>query len=160
MKDGPAPSPDAAFAALANGSLPLARQIRWRLHYDVTTKAEVEKVKQDYLQMRVLELGPQAYASGQLFEHDLRLAAKQGVRSIMNNRSDAESMGQPSSSDLAKVAEELGMVFLHFPIDPKSITRQDVEAFARICEELERPLIIFSRTGARSTRIWEMAESM
>jgi sulfide:quinone oxidoreductase len=116
-------------------------------------------VKQDYLQMRVLELAPQVYASAQLFEHDLRLAAKQGVRSIMNNRSDGESMGQPSSADLAIVAEELGMAFVQFPVDPKSITRQDVEAFAKVCAELERPLLVFSRSGARSTRIWEMAEA-
>ena len=58
--------------------------------------------------MRVLELGPQVYVSGQLFEHDIRLAAKQGVRSIMNNRPDGEAMGQPLSADLAKIAEELG----------------------------------------------------
>jgi sulfide:quinone oxidoreductase len=117
-------------------------------------------MKQDYLQMRVLELAPQVYASAQLFEHDLRLAAKQGVRSILNNRSDGESMGQPSSADLAKVAEELGMAFVHFPVDPKSITTQDVEAFAKVCDELERPLLVFSRSGARSTRIWEMAEAV
>jgi len=141
-------------------SLPLARNTRRRVHFEFATKSEVEGLKQDYLQMRVLELAPQVYASGQLFEHDLRLAAKQGVRSIMNNRSDGESMGQPSSADLAKVAEELGMTFVHFPVDPKSITRQDAEAFAKICDELERPLLIFSRSGARSTKIWEMAESM
>ena len=117
-------------------------------------------MKQDYLQIRVLELAPQVYASGQLFEHDLRLAAKQGVRSIMNNRPDGESVGQPSSADIEKVAEELGMTFVHFPVDPKSITRQDAEAFAKICDELERPLLIFCRSGARSTKIWEMAESM
>ena len=108
--------------------------------------------------MRVLELAPQVYASGQLFEHDVRLAAKQGVRSIVNNRSDGESMGQPSAADLATVAKELGVAFVHFPVDPKSITQQDAEAFAKICEELERPLLIFSRSGARSTRIWEMGE--
>lgn len=108
--------------------------------------------------MRVLELAPQVYASGQLFEHDVRLAAKQGVRSIVNNRSDGESMGQPSSADLAAVAEELGVAFVHFPVDPKSLTQQDADAFAKICEELKRPLLIFSRSGARSTRIWEMSE--
>jgi len=117
-------------------------------------------LKQDYLQMRVLELAPEVYASAQLFEQDLRLAAKQGVRSIVNNRSDDESMGQPSSVDLAKVAQELGMTFVHFPVDSKSITNDDVEAFAKVCNKLERPLLVFSRSGARSTKIWEMAESM
>ena len=117
-------------------------------------------MKQDYLQIRVLELAPQVYVSGQLFEHDLRLVAKQGVRSIMNNRSDGESMGQPSSAALEKVAKELGITFVHFPVDPKSITTQDVQTFASVCDDLERPLLIFSRSGARSTTIWEMAESM
>jgi sulfide:quinone oxidoreductase len=116
-------------------------------------------LKQDYLQMRVLELAPQVYVSGQLFEHDLRLAAKQGVRSIMNNRPDGESMGQPKSADLAKTAEELGMTFVHHPVDPRSISEQDVEEFAKACDGLERPLLIFCRSGARSTTIWQMAES-
>ena len=115
-------------------------------------------MKQDYLQMRVLELAPQVYVSAQLFDHDIKLAAKQGVRSIMNNRADGESEGQPLSSDLAKTAEELGMTFLHFPVEPKAITAKDVEEFAKAYDELERPLLIFSRTGARSTKIWEMAE--
>jgi len=82
--------------------------------------------------MRVLELAPQVYVSGQLFDHDIRLAAKQGVRTIMNNRADGESVGQPSSCDLAKTAEELGMTFLHFPVDPREITTQDIEEFAKV----------------------------
>ena len=117
-------------------------------------------MKQDYLQMRVLELAPQVFVSGQLFEQDIRLAAKQGVRSIMNNRPDGESMGQPLSADLAKTAEELGMTFRHLPIDPRAISMQDVKDFAKACDELERPLLIFCRSGARSTTLWEMAERM
>jgi len=116
-------------------------------------------MKQDYLQMRVLELAPQVYVSAQLFEHDIRLAAKQGVRSIMNNRPDGESMGQPMSADLAKTAGELGMTFVHHPVDPRSISEQDVEDFAKASDALERPLLIFCRSGARSTTIWQMAES-
>jgi sulfide:quinone oxidoreductase len=123
-------------------------------------KREVERLKQDYFQMRALELAPQVYASGQLFEHDLRLVAKEEVRSIVNTRSDGELMGQASSADLAKIAEELGMTYVHFPVEPKSITRQDLEAFAKICDELERPLLICSGSGAHSARIWEMAESL
>ena len=117
-------------------------------------------MQRDYFQMRALELAPQVYASGQLFEHDLRLVAKEGVRSIVDTRSDGEPMGQASSADLTKLAEELGMTYVHFPVEPKSITRQDLEAFAKICEELERPLLISSGSGGRSTQIWEMAESM
>jgi len=109
--------------------------------------------------MRVLELAPQVYVSAQLFENDIRLAAKQGVRSIMNNRPDGESMGQPKSADLAKTAEELGVTYVHHPVDPRSISAQDVEAFAKACDELERPVLIFCRSGGRTTTIWQMAES-
>ena len=116
-------------------------------------------MRQDYLQIKALELAPQVYVCGQLFEHDLKLVAKQGVRSIMNNRSDNESMGQPLSADLAKIAEDLGMTFVQYPVEPGSISSEDVEAFAKACDELERPLLIFSRSGARSTKMWELAET-
>ena len=110
--------------------------------------------------MRVFELGPQVFVSGQLFEHDIRLAAKQGVRSIMNNRPDGETMGQPLSADLATIAEELGMTYLHLPFDSRSVTEQTVKDFAKACAELDRPLLIFCRSGARSTQMWQMAESL
>ena len=117
-------------------------------------------MRQDYLQMRVLELAPQVFVTGQLFESDLELAAKQGVRSIVNNRDDGESAGQPTSADLAKAAEALGMAFVQFPVDPKSISDEDVVAFRNICDQLERPLLLFSRSGRRSTKIWEMTEAL
>ena len=117
-------------------------------------------MQQDYLQIRVLELAPLVYVSKQLFEHDVRLLAKQGVRSLMDNRPADEAMEQPLSTDLALVAEELGMTFVHFPVDPKSITNEELEAFTKCCGELERPLLLFSRTGAGSTKIWEASESM
>lgn len=117
-------------------------------------------MRQDYLQIKALELAPQVYVCGQLFEQDLQLVAKQGVRSIMNNRPDNETPGQPLSADLARAAEVLGMTFVHFPIVPGPVSRNDVEAFAKACGGLERPLLIFCRSGARSTRFWELAESI
>ena len=45
--------------------------------------------------MKVLELAPQVYVSGQVFESDLKLAADQKVGTIVNNRLDDETIGQP-----------------------------------------------------------------
>lgn len=117
-------------------------------------------MQQDYLQMRALELAPQVYAVGQLFEADLTLVAKQGVRSIVNTRSDNESEGQPLSADIATAAVELGMTFVHFPIDPGSMTKEMAEAFMKACDDLERPLVVCGRSGGHATKIWELAESM
>lgn len=116
-------------------------------------------MQQDYLQIRVLEVAPQVLVSGQLFAADLGLLAKQGVRTIVDNRTDADMEGQPSAADLAGVAEEHGMSYVHFPVPPGSISSADVEAFATLCEELERPLHIFGRSAGPSIKIWEMAES-
>ena len=110
--------------------------------------------------MKMLEVAPQVYAVGQLFASDLGLIARQGARSIVNTRPDDEAEGQPSSADLAWAAEELGITFLHFPIDPRSISPQTAAAFAKACEILERPLIVCSLSGALSAKIWETAESL
>ena len=117
-------------------------------------------MKQDYLQIRVLEMAPQVYVGGQLFETDMQLLAKQGVRTIVNNRFDDESTGQPKSADLARVAEELGMTFVHFPVDAISISDADLQTFGATSDELERPLFLFSRSGKRSIKLWERAESL
>ena len=110
--------------------------------------------------MRVLELAPQVYATGQLFETDLQLLSRQGVRSIVNTRPDGESEGQPASADLARAAKEVGITLVHFPVDPASMTKEDAGAFIKICDELERPLMVCGRSGGQSTKIWERAESL
>ena len=66
--------------------------------------------------MRVLEMAPQVYVTGQLFERDLKLIAKQDVRSIMDNRSADEALRQPLATDLARVAEEFGITYVHLSL--------------------------------------------
>ncbi len=110
--------------------------------------------------MRVLELAPQVYATGQLFETDLQLLSRQGVRSIVNTRPDNESEGQPASEDLARAAAEVGITLVHFPVDPASMTKEDAGAFMKACDELDRPLMVCGRSGGQSTKIWETAESL
>jgi len=108
--------------------------------------------------MKVLELAPEVYVSGQVFESSLKLTADQGVRTIINNRLDDETIGQPKSADLAKAAEELGMTLVHFPLETRSISKETAEEFGKLCDGLERPLLLFSATGLRSTKLWEMSE--
>lgn len=117
-------------------------------------------MKQDYLQIKVLEVAPRVYAAGPLFESDLELMAGQRVRSIVNTRPDGETDGQPSSVDLAEAAEKFGINLVHFPVDAMPVTREAALAFARICDELERPLVVCGRSGGVSARIWETAESL
>ncbi len=109
--------------------------------------------------MRVLELAPQVYASGQLFESDLQLLAKQGVRSIVNIRPDDESPGQASSAALARAAEEFGITLVHLPVESGPMTMEFANNFMKTCDELDRPLMICGRSGGESTKTWETAEA-
>lgn len=113
----------------------------------------------DYFRLRVLELAPQVFVAGQVFEQELKVAAEQGIRSVINNRPDGESANQPPSAHLAGVAEGLGMTYVHVPIVSGSITPQNIEEFRQVCESLERPMLVFCRSGARSTALWEMCEA-
>ena len=105
-----------------------------------------------------MELAPQVFVSGQIFEEDVRLLAKQGCRTIVCAEPDSDVAGQPQSADLARVAEEEGVVFLHFPVEPGSVTPDTAKAFARACEPLKRPMHVFSRSVAHAIRLWEMSE--
>jgi sulfide:quinone oxidoreductase len=105
--------------------------------------------------MRVLELAPDVYVTGQLFEDTVRAAARQGVKTIINNRPDHEAPDQPLTADLQKLAEELGMSFVYQPVVSGRMTAQDVEDFRGIYTDIEKPLLIFCRTGARSTQLFE-----
>ncbi len=115
-------------------------------------------MKQDYLQIRVMELAPQVFVSGQIFEEDVRLLARQGCRTIVCTEPDSDAAGQPRSADLARVAEEEGVVFLHFPVEPGAVTPEAAQAFGTACETLKRPMHVFSRSVAHAIRLWEMSE--
>ena len=110
--------------------------------------------------MRVMELAPQVYVTGQVFEHDLKLAADEGVRSIINNRPDGEASGQPKTADLADIAEDLGMTYVYIPVVSGAITEQNVVDFRQACDSLEKPILVFCRSGARSTTLWQEAEAI
>jgi len=116
-------------------------------------------VKQDYLQIRVLEVAPQVYACGQLFESDLTLLAKQGVRSILMTRPDGESPDQPTSAALTAAAREYGIECAHFPVeDARSMSAEAAQEFTRVAEALNRPMMVCGRSGGHATRVWETAD--
>ena len=112
----------------------------------------------EYFAMRVLQLEPDVYVTGQIFERDLATASKQGIRTVVNNRPDNEATGQPPSADLERAAEALGMKFVYFPVVSGRITAENVEAFRKLRDELDRPMLVFCRTGARSTQLWELCD--
>ena len=59
----------------------------------------------------------------------------------------------------AAAAEAAGLVYRFVPVDGRWQTPQQVEDFARLLGELPRPLLLFCRSGARSSRLFAAAQS-
>ena len=105
--------------------------------------------------MKVTELAPEVFATGQVTEQDLRLVAEQGIKTVINNRPDHEEPGQPLTEDLQRAAEALGMKYIYQPVVSGAMTPKNVEDFREIYPTVEKPLLIFCRTGARSTYLFQ-----
>lgn len=105
----------------------------------------------------ITQLSSRFYVSAQISVADLFDIAEQGFKSIINNRPDHEAARQPKSVELAIVAADLGMKFLHIPVDPNLITNKDVDELDRACVDLESPILLFCRSGARSTKLWKLS---
>ena len=105
----------------------------------------------------ITQLSSRFHVSAQITVADLFDIAAQGFKSIINNRPDHEAAGQPKSAELSVVAADLGMKLLHIPVDPKFVTNNDVDELNRACEDLEGPILLFCRSGARSTKLWKLS---
>ncbi len=107
--------------------------------------------------MKIMQLSSQFFVSAQITVDDLSIVAAHGFTTIVNNRPDGEAAGQPMSDDLAAAAADLGIAFMHIPVVSGSITEQDVADFGHACNNLEGPILLFCRSGARSTKLWQLS---
>ena len=52
------------------------------------------------------------------------------------------------------------MTFVFFPIVSGRVTQAEIEEFAALRDDFERPVLVFCRSGARSTALWEICDSV
>ena len=85
-------------------------------------------------------------------------AAAAGFKSIVNNRPDHEhGPDQPSSAQMQLAAEAAGLQYRHLPVSGSHQSPGEIAAFARLLQELPRPILAFCRSGARSTNLYWQA---
>jgi uncharacterized protein (TIGR01244 family) len=86
-------------------------------------------------------------------------AAAAGFRSVVNNRPDHEGgPDQPTSAQMQAAAEAAGLVYRYLPVDGAWQTPEQIAEFARLLEDLPRPILAFCRSGGRSTRLFMAAQ--
>jgi len=106
-------------------------------------------------------IAPDICAAPQLTPEAMAEAAAVGFKSVVNNRPDFEhGPDQPTSAAIQAAAEAAGLQYRHLPVAGGYQSPEEIAAFARLLEELPRPLLLFCRSGARSMRLFMQAQQL
>ena len=89
---------------------------------------------------------------------DVAEAARQGYRTIINNRPDGEAEGQPTSAEMAAAAAAAGLAYHHIPVTGGPTPAQ-VEQTQALLAEAEAPVLAFCRSGTRSIVTWSLSQA-
>ncbi len=107
---------------------------------------------------QIVSLDENVFVSGQINPHDIEDLAARGIRLIVNNRPDGEDPNaQPAAADLEKEARRHGMDFVNIQFASSAVAPGHTAALAKILETASGPMLIFCRSGARSTTLWAAA---
>lgn len=104
-------------------------------------------------------LTPQFAVAAQLGPEDMAGLKEAGFAAVICNRPDAEGPGQPAFGEIEACAREHGIAARHLPVVPGQITAAHGAEFARLLDELPKPVLAFCRTGKRAEDLWKLAHS-
>ncbi len=82
-----------------------------------------------------------------------------GFRTLVANRPDHEEYGQPAMADIEAAAKAEGLEWVYMPVESGNITDQDVERFAPMIRDAEKPVLAFCRSGTRCTVLWALSSA-
>ena len=99
-------------------------------------------------------VAPQVSAS------DIADLAKEGVKTLINNRPDGEEPGQLSSAEARAQAEKLGLQYIYLPVRTDTISAADVDAFARALKMSPKPILAHCRSGTRCYLLWAATQAV
>lgn len=98
------------------------------------------------------------YAAPQLTPEAMAAAAEAGIKAVLNNRPDHEGgPDQPLNADIETAARAAGLAYAYLPVQGGYQSPDEIARCAELLQELPRPLLMFCRSGARSTRLYMQA---
>ena len=89
---------------------------------------------------------------------DVDEAARQGFKTIINNRPDGEAPGQPTSAEIGAAAAAAGLAYFHIPV-VGGPTPQQVETMQEVLATAAKPVLAFCRSGTRSIVTWSLSQA-
>lgn len=108
----------------------------------------------------VRALADAVFVAPQLDAAAMAEAAAAGFRSVVNNRPDFEhGPNQPTNAEIERAALAVGLEYRFLPVAGGYQSPAEIEAFAALLATLPRPVLVFCRTGTRSTRLYLAAQA-
>jgi len=112
-------------------------------------------------QLPLRQIAADVCVAPQLGPESMAEAARLGFRSVVNNRPDFEhGPDQPTHAAIEAAARAAGLEYRFLPVNGMVQTPADAAAMAALLAELPRPLLMFCRSGARSTKLYELARQL
>ena len=105
--------------------------------------------------MNIRQINDEYAVSGQISVEDLAQIKSMGFKSIVCHRPDGESPEQPAYADIADKAKELGLEIRYIPVGHAGVGYEKVKEFVDALDEMDRPMLGYCRSGARSTAIYQ-----
>lgn len=107
--------------------------------------------------MNIRQIDEGVAVTGQITKADIADIAAAGFRSIICNRPDHEEMGQPTFAEIAEAAKAVGISIEFVPVRSGAMTMDDVEKMAAVLKTVEKPMLAYCRSGARSANLYGYA---
>ena len=109
--------------------------------------------------LKITRLNDAVSISPQVEIDDVATLASAGFKSIICNRPDEEEGDHPRSAAVADAAQRAGLQFAYVPAVSGAISDEDGKKMAVALAALPAPTLAYCRSGARSTKLTEMAEA-
>ncbi len=107
--------------------------------------------------MDIRKLDDDICVTPQITVEDVAEAARLGFRTIVANRPDHEEAGQPAMADIEAAAREHGLNWVYQPVESGNIRDTDVDRFAPLLADADKPILAFCRSGTRCTVLWALS---
>ena len=89
---------------------------------------------------------------------DVDEAARQGFRTIINNRPEGEAPDQTPGAEIEAAARAAGLAYVEIPIRGGP-TPEQVDATLKVLAEAETPVLAYCRSGTRSIVTWSICQA-
>jgi len=100
------------------------------------------------------------FVAPQLDASAMAEVARLGFRSVVNNRPDFEGgPSQPTNASVEAAAHAAGLEYRFLPVSGGYQSPEEIAAMGSLLGELPRPLLMFCRSGARSTKLFLSAQA-